>query len=103
MLDLIFTLLLQEVEKNQAKDKEKVVERYKGGYFVFIIKGDETYQYELSDTNLDKDKLQSEISKLKSVKELVFNSKTNTFTIKVSSEKEVEKILSKYGFMKKAY
>ncbi|MCS7245530.1 MAG: hypothetical protein N2504_07070 [candidate division WOR-3 bacterium] len=101
MLDLIFTLLLQEVEKSEIKYKEKTVERYRGGYFVYIIKGNETYEYELNDENLNKDKLQSELSKLKSVRELVFDSKTNTLTIKVNTEKEVEKVLSKYGFKRR--
>lgn len=76
-------------------------EKYVGGYYLFIFKGNEKWSFELpKDKTIDKEAFKKEISSVKGVKEVQFDEKTKTWTVKVDKEDEVVKIVNKYGFVK---
>jgi hypothetical protein len=106
MLETILTLTLQEakIEKETGATKTQTptkIEKYAGGYYLFIVKGDEKWSFELpKDKTIDMEAFKKEISSVKGVKEVQFDEKTKTWTIKVDKEDEVVKIVNKHGFIK---
>jgi len=106
MLETILTLTLQEaqIEKESGATKTQTptkIERYAGGYYLFIVKGNEKWSFELpKDKTIDKEAFKKEISSVKGVKEVQFDEKTKTWTIKVDKEDKVLKIVNKHGFIK---
>ena len=106
MLETILTLALQEaqIEKESGATKTQTpakIEKYAGGYYLFIVKGNEKWSFELpKDKTIDKEAFKKEISSVKGVKEVQFDEKTKTWTIKVDKEEEVLKIVNKHGFIK---
>jgi len=112
MLHLLLTLQAASVSGQEATkstqtqsqtetESVKAVEKYRGGFFVYVIKDNVKTEYELpKDKKLDKDAFKKEVSSLKGVKEVKYDEKTKSFTIIVEDETELAKTISKHGFVK---
>ncbi len=90
-----------QTEKKTTTQTPAKTEKYAGGYYLYIVKGSEKWSFELpKDKTVDKEAFKKEINAVKGVKEVQFDEKTNTWTIKVDKEDEVVKVVNKYGFVK---
>lgn len=90
-----------QTETKTATQTPAKTEKYAGGYYLFIVKGSEKWSFELpKDKTIDKETFKKELSGIKGVKEVQFDEKTKTWTVKVDKEDEVVKVINKYGFIK---
>ncbi|MEO0144646.1 MAG: hypothetical protein ABIL52_05210 [candidate division WOR-3 bacterium] len=111
MFELILTLTIQTAgsaqpsgqahEHKASTETSTKTEKYAGGYFVYIVKGETKIEYKLGEgKTIDKDAFQKEISSIKGVKEVKYDEKTKAFTITVDDDKEIVKVITDKGFVK---